>query len=84
VSASATLSRLENNTITGRVIANKVDSSYIPNVKTIYDTAPPSEGVWQVSDKVWHSSPSPDGHIGWVCVVGGTPGTWKEFGRISS
>ena len=84
VTASATLSRLENNAISGAVRANKIESSYIPNVKTIYDTAPPAEGIWQVGDKVWHSAPSPDGNIGWVCVLGGSPGTWKEFGRISS
>jgi hypothetical protein len=84
VTASAKLSRLENNEIRGSVAVNKIESSYIPNVKTIYDTAPPTKGTWQAGDKVWHSAPSPDGHIGWVCVLGGSPGTWKEFGRISS
>ena len=80
---SGELSRLENNVIRGSVVANKIESSYIPNTKTIYDTSPPTEGTWEVGDKVWHSAPSPDGHVGWVCVAGGSPGTWKEFGRIS-
>jgi hypothetical protein len=84
VTASAKLSRLENNEIRGSVAVNKIESSYIPNVKTIHDTAPPTKGTWQAGDKVWHSAPSPDGHIGWVCVLGGSPGSWKEFGRISS
>jgi hypothetical protein len=84
VRAAATLSRLENNAVRGSVVANKIDSSYIPDAKTIYDTAPPTAGTWQAGDKVWHSAPAPDGHIGWVCVLGGSPGTWKEFGRISS
>jgi hypothetical protein len=84
VTASAALSRLENNSISGSVVANKVESSYIPNVKTIHDTAPPEAGTWQAGDKVWHSAPTPDGNVGWVCVLGGSPGTWKEFGRISS
>jgi hypothetical protein len=84
VSASASQSRLENNTIHGAVAANKIDSSYIPNVRTIYDTSPPTAGTWHLGDKVWHSAPSPDGHVGWVCVLGGSPGSWKEFGRISS
>jgi hypothetical protein len=84
VRASARLSRLENNAITGSVVANKTDSSYIPNVRTIYDTQPPSAGTWQVGDKVWHSAPSADGNVGWVCVLAGSPGTWKEFGRIAS
>jgi hypothetical protein len=84
VTALATQSRLENNTIRGSVVANKTESSYIPNVKTIYDTAPPTAGTWQAGDKVWHTVPTPGGCIGWVCVLGGSPGTWKEFGRISS
>lgn len=83
VRAAAHRSRLENNDIRGSVIANRTESSYIPNVKTIHDTAPPSAGAWRVGDKVWHSAPAPEGHIGWVCVQGGSPGTWKEFGRIS-
>jgi hypothetical protein len=84
VRASAVDSRLENNAIGGSVDANLVESSFIPNVKTIYDTAPPEAGSWQVGDKVWHSSPSPGGNVGWVCVLAGSPGTWKEFGQISS
>jgi hypothetical protein len=84
VRASAVHSRLENNAISGSVDANLVESSFIPNVKTIYDTAPPKAGSWQVGDKVWHSSPSPGGNVGWVCVLAGSPGTWKEFGRIAS
>ena len=84
VTAEATLSRLENNMIRGSAIANKTDSSFIPQVKTIYDTAPPRAGTWQTGDKVWNSAPSPEGHVGWVCVVGGSPGVWKGFGRISS
>ena len=83
VSASAVHSRLENNSITGSILANKTDSSYIPNAKTIHDTAPPSGGMWQAGDKVWHSAPLAGGNVGWVCVVGGSPGMWKEFGRIS-
>ncbi len=84
VTAAAVNSRLENNAIRGSVEANKSESSYIPNIKTIYDTAPPTAGVWQAGDKVWHSAPAADGNVGWVCVLGGSPGIWKEFGRISS
>jgi hypothetical protein len=84
VTALASSSRLEGNEIRGSVRANKVDSSYVPNVKTVYDTAPPAAGTWQVGDKVWHSAPAAEGNIGWVCVRGGSPGVWKEFGRISA
>jgi hypothetical protein len=84
VSASAELSRLENNAISGSVVANRTESSFIPQLKTIHDTAPPTAGTWRAGDKVWHSDPSPGGNIGWVCVAGGSPGDWKEFGRIAS
>jgi hypothetical protein len=84
VTAAAGDSRLENNIIAGAVRANTIDSSYIPHVKTVYDTAPPRAGSWRAGDKVWHSAPAPDGNIGWVCVRGGSPGNWKEFGRIAS
>jgi hypothetical protein len=75
VTAQARLSRLENNSISGSVAVNKTESSYIPNLKIIHDTAAPTAGTWQVGDKVWHSAPSPEGNIGWVCVAAGTPGT---------
>ena len=84
VSAAAELSRLENNVITGSIHANKTGSSYIPHVKTIYDTASPTAGSWEAGDKVWHSAPLPGGNIGWVCVRSGSPGDWKEFGPIAS
>ena len=74
----------ENNLIGGAIEVNKTESSFIPNLKTVYDTAPPTAGTWQVGDKVWHSTPEPDGNVGWVCVAAGTPGTWKKFGQISS
>ena len=45
-------------------------------------TAAPVAGTWARGDKVYDSSPSAGGNIGWVCVTAGTPGTWKEFGVI--
>jgi parallel beta-helix repeat protein len=48
-----------------------------------YDTAAPSSGTWSSGDIIWHSAPSSAGNIGWVCTVGGTPGTWKSFGTIA-
>jgi len=84
VSAQARLSRLENNTISGSVDVNKAHCSYIPNLKTIHDIAHPTAGSWQVGDKVWHSAPSAEGNIGWVCVAAGSPGICKAFGHISA
>ena len=46
--------------------------------------AAPVTGVWSQGDIVYNSAPSAGGVIGWVCVTGGTPGTWKTFGAISA
>lgn len=47
-------------------------------------TAAPTTLTWAQGDIVYNSAPSAGGFIGWVCVVGGTPGTWKTFGAISA
>jgi len=44
----------------------------------------PSSGTWARGSIVWNPSPSAGGTIGYVCVSGGTPGTWKTFGTIAS
>lgn len=49
----------------------------------IFDTAAPTSGTWVQGDTVTNTSPTAGGFIGWVCVTGGTPGTWKTFGAIS-
>jgi hypothetical protein len=49
-----------------------------------YGTAAPSTGNYAAGDVVFNTSASAGGYVGWVCVVGGTPGTWKTFGAISA
>lgn len=44
--------------------------------------SPPIEGSWTKGDITWNDSPEETGFIGWVCTVGGRPGTWKPFGYI--
>jgi hypothetical protein len=46
-------------------------------------TEPPKEGSYVQGDVVWNNNPLPTGYIGWICVRGGAPGTWKSFGQIS-
>lgn len=48
-------------------------------------TAVPTTGTYQLGDFVKNSNPSELGGagnkyvlIGWICVLAGTPGTWKE------
>ena len=47
-----------------------------------YGTAAPTSGTWDRGDIVWNSVPSASGRTGWVCVAGGTPGTWRTWGAI--
>lgn len=49
-----------------------------------FSTAVPSTGTWPQGAKVYNRYPAPAGNIGWVCVVGGTPGTWKTFGTVAA
>lgn len=46
-------------------------------------TAAPASGTYVQGDIVYNETPASAGFIGWVCTVGGTPGTWKTFGLIS-
>lgn len=48
-------------------------------------TAAPTTGTWAKGDFIRNSSPAEAGAvsskyvvIGWVCTVGGTPGTWVQ------
>jgi hypothetical protein len=49
-----------------------------------YSTSIPTSGTWSQGAKVYRRYPTAGGHIGWVCVVGGSPGTWKTFGSVSA
>ena len=49
-----------------------------------YQSNPPAAGAWSAGDKVYDESPSASGFVGWVCVIAGSPGTWKTFGAISA
>ena len=46
-------------------------------------TAAPTSGVHARGDIYLNSAPAAGGFLGWVCVTGGTPGTFKTFGAIS-
>lgn len=57
-----------------------LDATYFVTVGS--GSAAPTTGAYKVSDRIYNSSPSAGGYVGWVCTVAGTPGTWKEFGLI--
>lgn len=49
-----------------------------------YNSTIPANGYYNVGDIIYFTSPSAGGYIGAVCVTAGSPGTWKNFGSISS
>jgi len=38
----------------------------------------PTNGDWAEGDIIWHIAPTST-VIGWVCIVSGSPGTWRDF-----
>lgn len=49
-----------------------------------YGASAPSGGAYRQGDKMLHTAPVAGGYEGWICVAGGTPGTWKPFGPIEA
>lgn len=61
---------------------NKVISATTANYLNVGMQAPLS-GAWKTGDVMPNDgNPSAGAYIGWVCVTGGSPGTWKAFGAI--
>jgi Pectate lyase superfamily protein len=48
------------------------------------DSAAPTTGTYAQGAIVLNDSPAAAGKIGWVCVTGGSPGTWKAWGVIDA
>ena len=46
-------------------------------------TEAPAQGVWGQGALVWAAVPTLK-LAGWLCTVGGTPGTWEAFGLMRS
>lgn len=44
--------------------------------------AAPSTGTHVAGEVVFNADPVAGGKAGWICVTGGSPGTWKAFGAI--
>lgn len=61
----------------GKLSLNGTTQSY-----GVYYTGAPTAGTWTRGSIAWNATPSGGGVLGWVCVVGGTPGTWQAFGQI--
>ena len=50
--------------------------------RDFFGDAAPVSGTWIQGDKVWAQFPAAGGPLGWVNLVGGTPGTWYPFGAV--
>lgn len=46
-------------------------------------TAPPTISNWTAGQFISNWTPSAGGTPGWVCVTGGTPGTWKAMANLA-
>jgi len=42
----------------------------------------PKEGRWDTGSIVWNDRPEINQPVGWVCIKGGSPGSWNAFGRL--
>lgn len=58
-------------------IGNREQKMFISN-------NPPSTGTWTEGDRCYLEVPGSGGVEGYICTVGGSPGTWKAFGTILS
>ena len=67
----------------GYAVMNVGDAVSSAKVRLL-NSAAPVTGTFEQGDIVYNNAPTAGGFIGWVCVTGGTPGTWKTFGAISA
>lgn len=67
-------------TASGRITLGLLGLSHVVGSRN----AAPTSGTWKRGDVAWNVYPSASGFVGWVCVAGGTPGTWKGFGSIEA
>lgn len=49
-----------------------------------FGSAAPSTGTHNQGKVIHNRYPHAGGSMGWVCVVGGSPGVWKTFGQVSA
>ena len=75
-----------------REIAAQVNALAEGRVSAAYTAraAAPTTGTWAQGDTVRHSAPVEAGTAGgkyiitgWMCVAGGTPGTWRELRNLT-
>ena len=66
------------------VSANFTDTFILQDMRIRVTAAIPTAGQHAQGDIAFNSGPDAGGTVGWVNVVAGAPGTWKEFGSIEA
>ena len=52
--------------------------------RVAYLNSVPTTGTWRQGDIVYETDPTAGGTPGYVCVVSGTPGTWKAMANLAA
>jgi len=52
--------------------------------KILSGAAAPASGTYVQGDMRFNSAPAAGGPMGWMCVAGGSPGTWKAMGNLAA
>lgn len=74
-------SHIESNSYGSNILlVNYVNSGSI--IQEYASNTAPTSGTWKTGAIVYKSTPTD--FIGWVCVNGGSPGTWKTFGAVTT
>ena len=60
-----------------------VGCRYIGNNIITYMKQLPTIGKWNTGDIIYNYNPSTGQDIGWICKLGGTPGTWISLGKVT-
>lgn len=72
----------------GIAVKNPTEALHVSgNIKfadRVFSSGPgsPKQGRWDTGSVVWNESPQINQPVGWVCVKGGSPGSWNAFGQI--
>ena len=55
----------------------------VGRMKITYAAALPTTGTWLAGDLCYNTAPAVGQPIGWMCRVGGTPGTWNALANLA-
>ncbi len=69
--------------VAGNIRTSRLKLGTGPN-QISFGSAAPTSGTYIQGDIVFNTGAAASGTAGWICVSGGTPGTWKTFATISA